>query len=67
MTDKRTKIIQAGIGTDTTHGAVTPPLYMSSTYQFKSITEKGDYDYGRGSNPNRTSLGEAVALSLIHI
>lgn len=61
MTDKRTKIIQADIGTDPTHRAVSPPLYMSSTYKFKSITEKGEYDYGRGSNPNRTSLGKAVA------
>jgi cystathionine gamma-synthase len=61
MTDKRTKIIQAEIGSDPAYGSVTAPLYMSSTYRFKSIDEKGDFDYGRTSNPNRRGLGKAVA------
>jgi len=61
MTDKRTKIIQAEIGDDPAYGAVTAPLYLSSTYRFKSIDEKGPFDYGRTANPNRKGLGEAVA------
>ena len=61
MTDKRTKIIQAEIGDDPAYGAVNPPLYLSSTYRFKSIDEKGPFDYGRTSNPNRHGLGQAVA------
>ena len=61
MTDKRTKIIQAEIGDDPAYGAVNPPLYLSSTYRFKSIDEKGPFDYGRTSNPNRHGLGRAVA------
>ena len=61
MTDKRTKIIQAEIGSDPAYGSVTAPLYMSSTYRFKSIDEKGPFDYGRTSNPNRHGLGRAVA------
>ncbi len=61
MTDKRTKIIQAEIGDDPAFGAVNPPLYLSSTYRFKSIDEKGPYDYGRTANPNRHGLGKAVA------
>ena len=61
MTDKRTKIIQAEIGDDPSFGAVTPPLYLSSTYRFKSIDEAGPYDYGRTANPNRAGLGQAVA------
>ena len=61
MTDKRTKIIQAEIGSDPAYGSVTAPLYMSSNYRFKSIDEKGDFDYGRTSNPNRRGLGKAVA------
>lgn len=61
MTDKRTKIIQAEIGSDPAYGSVTAPLYMSSTYRFKSIDEKGDFDYGRTANPNRRGLGKAVA------
>ena len=61
MTDKRTKIIQAEIGDDPAYGAVNPPLYLSSTYRFKSIDEKGAFDYGRTANPNRHGLGQAVA------
>lgn len=61
MTDKRTKIIQAEIGDDPAYGAVNPPLYLSSTYRFKSIDEKGPFDYGRTANPNRQGLGQAVA------
>lgn len=61
MTDKRTKIIQAEMGTDPAYGAVNPPLYLSSTYLFKTIEEKGPFDYGRTANPNRAGLGQAVA------
>ena len=61
MTNKRTKIIQAEIGDDPAYGAVNPPLYLSSTYRFKSIDEKGPFDYGRTANPNRQGLGQAVA------
>ena len=61
MTDKRTKIIQAEIGDDPAYGAVNPPLYLSSTFGFKSIDEKGPFDYGRTANPNRHGLGRAVA------
>lgn len=58
---KQTQIIQAEIGDDPAYGAVNPPLYLSSTYRFKSIDEKGPYDYGRTSNPNRHGLGRAIA------
>lgn len=61
MTDERTKIIQADIGTDKNYGAVSPPLYLSSTYKFSRFGEAGLYDYGRGGNPNRDALGRAIA------
>lgn len=61
MTDKRTKTVQADIGTDTAFGSVSPPLYLSSTYKFKGFEAQGVYDYGRGGNPNRESLGAAIA------
>ena len=61
MTHKRTKIVQADIGTDKNYKAVSPPLYLSSTYGFHGFEEMGQYDYGRSGNPNRDALGKAVA------
>lgn len=63
MTKKspRTRTVQADIGTDTAYNAITPPLYLSSTYNFKGFDQEGPYDYGRGGNPNRDALGKAIA------
>ena len=65
MTDKKpskiTQIIQAEIGTDTAHKAVAPPLYMTSTYNWHSLEQKGAFDYGRTINPNREGLAKALA------
>jgi len=63
MTDisKRTAIVQADIGTDTAFGAISPPLYLSSTYSFKGFEDMGPYDYGRSGNPNRDGLAKAVS------
>ena len=60
MTDPKTKIVQAGIGTDPAHGSVPPPLYLSSTYLWPNPSEKGEYDYGRTNNPNRDILAGAL-------
>jgi len=60
MTDPKTNIVQAGIGSDPAYNSVAPPLYLSSTYICPSPTEKGEYDYGRSNNPNRTFLAEAL-------
>ncbi len=57
----QTKCVNAGIGCDTAYGAVTPPLYLSSTYKFPALDEMGVYDYGRGGNPNRDALADALA------
>ncbi|MEP3655805.1 MAG: cystathionine gamma-synthase [Litorimonas sp.] len=60
MTDPKTKLVQAGIGSDPAHGSVPPPLYLSSTYLWPSPSEKGEYDYGRSNNPNRDILADAL-------
>jgi len=57
----KTKIVQAGIGTDPAHHSVAPPLYLSSTYLAPSPSEKGEFDYGRTNNPNRAILASALA------
>ena len=56
----QTKCINAGIGQDQAYGAVTPPLYLSSTYKFPAFGEMDKYDYGRGGNPNRDALADAI-------
>ena len=61
MTNPKTKIVQAGIGSDPAYGSVAPPLYLSSTYLWPNPSEKGDYDYGRSNNPNRTILADTLA------
>jgi len=50
-----------GVNCDDNHGAVIPPLYMSSTFAFKGFDEKGKYDYTRSGNPTRDQLAGALA------
>jgi cystathionine gamma-synthase len=49
------------VDTDDTHGAVIPPLYMSSNFSFKGFGEKREYDYTRSGNPTRDQLAGALA------
>ncbi|QIZ77956.1 cystathionine gamma-synthase [Ferrimonas lipolytica] len=50
-----------GIDTDTQHGAVVAPIYLSSNYTFADFGEPRQYDYARSGNPTRTTLAEALA------
>lgn len=56
-----TRVIRAGIETDTAQGAVVPPLYSSSNYTFAEFGVPREFDYTRSGNPTRALLGEAVA------
>jgi cystathionine gamma-synthase len=49
------------IDSDEAHGAVIPPLYMSSNFSFHGYGEKREYDYTRSGNPTRDQLAEALA------
>ncbi len=49
-----------GVAADLPYGAVAPPLYLSSTYAFADYDEPRQYDYGRGGNPTRDLLAEAL-------
>jgi len=55
-----TRAVRAAIESDTQHGAVVPPLHLSSNYAFASFGEKRQYDYTRSGNPTRDALGEAL-------
>ena len=59
--NKSTVAVRHGIEADKHHGAVVPPLYLSTTYSFADFDTKRDYDYGRSGNPNRDTLAEALA------
>ncbi|MDC9523516.1 PLP-dependent transferase, partial [Pseudoalteromonas sp. Angola-31] len=58
--NKATIAVRSGIEADKQHGAVVPPLYLSTTYSFSDFDTKRQYDYGRSGNPNRDILAEAL-------
>jgi len=60
-TRKATTAVRSGLGGDPCHGAVVPPLYLTSTYTFEGFDRKRGYDYTRSGNPTRDALAGAVA------
>ncbi|MEO6688237.1 MAG: cystathionine gamma-synthase [Dokdonella sp.] len=56
-----TRAVRAGIESDTQHGAVVPPLHLSTNYTFEGFGRKRQYDYSRSGNPTRDQLGAALA------
>jgi len=56
-----TQVCRSGVNTDPTHGAVIPPLYLSSNFSFDGLEGKRRYDYTRSGNPTRDLLGDALA------
>jgi cystathionine gamma-synthase len=52
---------RTGVDTDTAHGSVMPPLYLSSNYSFAGFDQKRKYDYSRSGNPTRDVLAETLA------
>ena len=59
--DVRTLCARSGVDQDTAHGAVMPPLYLSSNYSFAGFEQKRKYDYSRSGNPTRDVLAETLA------
>ena len=60
-TSKATRSVRASIESDTQHGAVVPPLHLSSNYAFAGFGEPREYDYTRSGNPTRDALADALA------
>jgi cystathionine gamma-synthase len=56
-----TRAVRAGIGTDAHHGAVVPPIHLSTTFTFEGFGRKRLYDYTRTANPTRDELARALA------
>ena len=58
--DPATTAVRTALESDTQHGAVVPPLYLSSTYTFAGFGDKRQYDYCRSGNPTRDALAETL-------
>jgi cystathionine gamma-synthase len=59
--DLRTRTVRAALDSDGEHGAVVPPIHLSSTFSFAGLGARRPYDYSRSGNPTRDTLGEALA------
>lgn len=58
----KTALIHGGKTTDPLTGAVTPPIYQTSTYKQDGIGNLRDgYEYSRTANPTRTALETLIA------
>jgi len=55
-----TLAVRSGLDTDTQHGAVVAPIYLSSTYTFEGFGKRRTYDYSRSANPTRDALADAL-------
>ena len=57
-----TLAVHAGAEPDELTGAVSPPIYQTSTYAQDAVGEpRGGYEYARSQNPTRERLERAVA------
>ena len=56
-----TRAVRAGLGADTAHRAVMPPIHLSSNYYFDAPGVHGTYDYTRTGNPTRDLAANAIA------
>lgn len=56
-----TRAIHAGQSPDPTTGAVTPPLYLTSTYRQVGLHIPLPYEYSRVQNPTREALEQNLA------
>src|SRR5918993_5081054 len=56
-----TRAVRAALESDTQHGAVVPPIHLTTTFAFGGYGEKREFDYSRSGNPTRDALGRALA------
>jgi cystathionine beta-lyase/cystathionine gamma-synthase len=56
-----TRAIHAGQEPDPTTGALTTPIYQTSTYLQDAVGQNKGFDYSRASNPTRTALETCLA------
>jgi cystathionine gamma-synthase len=59
--DFETRAIHVGQDPDPATGAITTPIYQTSTYVQEDVGVHKGYDYSRVANPTRSALQEALA------
>jgi cystathionine gamma-synthase len=59
--DFETRAIHEGQEPDPATGAITTPIYQTSTYVQEEVGKTKGYDYARVSNPTRTALQKCLA------
>jgi cystathionine beta-lyase/cystathionine gamma-synthase len=59
--DFETRAIHAGQEPDPATGALTTPIYQTSTFAQEAVGVHKGYDYARVANPTRTALEECLA------
>jgi cystathionine beta-lyase/cystathionine gamma-synthase len=59
--DFETRAIHAGQEPDPATGAITTPIYQTSTFVHEEVGVHKGYDYSRSGNPTRTALQECLA------
>jgi cystathionine beta-lyase/cystathionine gamma-synthase len=59
--DFETRAIHEGQAPDPATGAVTTPIYQTSTFAQEAVGVHKGYDYARVANPTRTALEECLA------
>ncbi|MXP51449.1 cystathionine gamma-synthase [Pantoea sp. SoEX] len=58
---KATVAVHRGLNTDTQYGCVSPPIYLSSNYNFIAFNEPRLHDYSRRTNPTRDIVQKALS------
>ena len=56
-----TLAIHAGERPDVTYGAISVPIYQTSTFVFEDVGKTRGYDYSRTANPTRKVLEDTIA------
>lgn len=56
-----THLAQLGNRSESTTGAVNPPVYLSTAYRHDGIGQSTGYDYSRSGNPTRQLLEQSIA------
>jgi len=56
-----TLAVRAAVDSEQQHGAVMPPIVLSTNFTFEAVGKPRAYDYTRTANPTRDALGEALA------
>jgi cystathionine beta-lyase/cystathionine gamma-synthase len=59
--DFETRAIHEGHEPDPATGAITTPIYQTSTYAQEEVGKHKGYDYSRAGNPTRTALERCLA------